>query len=71
VRVSVFKLNSFAVTNYARDKNKTFTCEALLLEKNDSFSDKRAFPFRFETPEMPFESYSGINAEVRFLSVSF
>lgn len=54
-----------SVTNYAREKDRVFACESLLLEKNDKFSEKRAFSFRFETPVMPYESYSGINAEVR------
>jgi len=51
---------------YARDKDKVFTCESYLLEKNDSFSRKSLYPFRFETPTMPYESYSGTNAEVRY-----
>lgn len=57
---------SISVTNYARDKNRIFTRESLLLEKNDKFSEKRSFSFRFETPDMPYESYSGTNAEVRY-----
>jgi len=54
------------VTNYARDRNKVFTREALLLEKNEKFSAQVVYPFKFETPDMPFESYNGLNAEVRY-----